>query len=129
MPPSNVPTDVYIRLRGTECDSPVIIFRDFDSLLEKDKRLNLIFSLVDQIGPVVQVKRSKHIKLLRFPIFKSTMVKFRSFSTADLSFDLPDYDDEQIVGHVYDVKLRNALDFVDSDVGRYVKSTSSMDIV
>ena len=48
---------------------------------------------------------------------------YLSFLKADISFDLPDYDDEQIVGEIYDIKIRNAVDFASADVGRYAKST------
>lgn len=92
MPTSNIPTDVYIRLRGAECDSPLILYRDFDGILEEDNRLNLVFSLIDDIGPVIQ---------------------------ADLAFDLPNFNDGDIVGSVYDIKLRSAITFAYSDVGRY----------
>ena len=53
---SKVPTDVYLRLRGIVKDSPLIVFRDFDGELERNQRLNLVFSLIDDIGEVVQAR-------------------------------------------------------------------------
>ena len=54
MPKTKVPTDVYIRLRGSVEDSPLIVYRDFDAVLIEDRKLNLVVSLKDDIGPVVQ---------------------------------------------------------------------------
>ena len=38
---TKVPVDFYLRLRGVLKDSPLIVFRDFDGVLEEDNRLNL----------------------------------------------------------------------------------------
>ena len=52
---SAVPIDVYVRLRGFEADSPLILFRDFENRMKEDLKLNLVFTLEKDIGSILQI--------------------------------------------------------------------------
>ena len=76
---SQAPIDIYIRLRGFENDSPLILFRDFENRMKEDLKLNLIFSIENDIGAVLQI---------------------------DFVMDVPDMEDDIMVASLTDVELR-----------------------
>lgn len=67
---SATPVDVYVRLRGFENDSPLLLFRDFDNRVKEDLKLNLVFTLTEDIGAILQV---------------------------DIAMDVPDVEDDAMV--------------------------------
>ena len=75
---SQAPIDIYIRLRGFENDSPLILFRDFENRMKEDLKLNLIFSIENDIGAVLQI---------------------------DFVMDVPDMEDDIMVASLTEVEL------------------------
>ena len=88
---SQAPIDIYIRLRGFENDSPLILFRDFENRMKEDLKLNLIFSIENDIGAVLQI---------------------------DFVMDVPDMEDDIMVASLTEVELRNAMRVSEDQVAR-----------
>ena len=64
--------------------------RDFDGILPFEQRLNLLFALPDPIGGIIQI---------------------------DFALDLPDFEDDQIVGSIHNVQIRDARNLAYCNIG------------
>ena len=108
---SAVPIDVYVRLRGFEADSPLILFRDFENRMKEDLKLNLVFTLEKDIGSILQIDIAFDVCDVEDDVMvaRSVLINFAFFTVYVYS------------KHMYsitEVELRNALRIDDDDLAR-----------